>query len=98
MMRKFSDFAQDERIIDGEKLNIASILNKEIMVIGYRIKNSKYAKSNYEKCLSLQFEIDGTKFVAFTGSNVLIDQIEKYKDEIPFFTTIIKIDKYFTFS
>ena len=98
MVKKFSDFAQDENILEGEKQNIASILNKEIMVTGYRIKNSKYAKSNYEKCLSLQFELDGIKFVAFTGSNVLIDQIEKYKDEIPFVATIIKINKYFTFS
>ena len=98
MMRKFSDFAQDENILEGEKLTIASVLNKEIEVTGYRIKNSKYAKSNFEKCLSLQFELGGSKFVAFTGSNVLIDQIEKYKDEIPFLTTIIKIDKYFTFS
>lgn len=79
-------------------MNIASILNKEIKITGFRIKNSKYAKSNYDKCLSLQFELDGTKFVAFTGSNVLIDQVEKYKEEIPFVATIIKIDKYFTFS
>lgn len=97
-MKKFSDFAKDENIIEGEKLKIANILNKEIMVIGYKIRNSRYAKSNSERCLSLQFELNDTKYVAFTGSNVLIDQIEKYKDEIPFATTIIKIDKYFTFS
>jgi hypothetical protein len=68
------------------------------MVIGYKIRNSQYAKSNSDKYLSLQFEMNETKYVTFTGSGVLIDQIEKYKEEIPFMTTILKIDKYFTFS
>lgn len=97
-MKKFSDFAKDENVLDGEKIKLVSILNKEIMVIGYKIRNSQYAKSNSDKYLSLQFEMNGTKHVAFTGSGVLIDQIEKYKDEIPFMTIILKIDKYFTFS
>lgn len=97
-MKKFSDFAQDESVLDGKKQNIADILNKEITITGYRIRNSKYPKSNYEKYLSLQFKIDEINFVTFTGSSVLIDQMEKYKNEIPFVTTIIKIDKYFTFS
>lgn len=97
MLKKFSDFTQ-ENIMEGDKLTIANILNKEIVIMSYRIKNSKYSKSNSERCLSLQFELNEEKFVVFTGSNVLIDQIEKYKDEIPFLTTIIKIDKYFTFS
>lgn len=97
MLKKFSDFTQ-ENIMEGDKLTIANILNKEIVIMNYRIKNSKYSKSNSERCLSLQLELNKEKFVVFTGSNVLIEQIEKYKDEIPFLTTIIKIDKYFTFS
>ena len=28
----------------------------------------------------------------------LIDQMERYAEEIPFTTTIVKIEKYFTFS
>lgn len=31
-------------------------------------------------------------------SVILIEQIEKYKDEIPFLATIKQIDKYYTFS
>lgn len=97
-MKRFGEFAKDENILDGEKMKLAEILNREITVVGYKIRGSQYAKSNAERYLSLQFELDGTKHVTFTGSNVLIDQVEKYKDEIPFLTTIIKIDKYFTFS
>lgn len=97
-MKTFLEFAKNENILDGEKMKIGDILNKEIMILGYKIRDSKYAKSNSEKCLSLQFKLDGIKHVAFTGSKVLMDQIEKYNTEIPFITTIVKVDKYITFS
>lgn len=42
--------------------------------------------------------IDGKTTITFTGSNVLIEQIERYKAEIPFYTTIKKIDRYYTFT
>jgi len=32
------------------------------------------------------------------GSKVLAEQLEKYKDNIPFYTQIKKIDKYYTFT
>ena len=38
------------------------------------------------------------KYVLFTGSAVLKNQIEKYKDKIPFNAKILKINKYYTFS
>jgi len=41
-------------------------------------------------------EKEGEKFVAFTGSVVLADQIKKYQKEIPFLTTIRKINKYYS--
>jgi hypothetical protein len=34
--------------------------------------------------------------VVFTGSDVLIGQVEKYADQIPFLTTIKKINRYYT--
>jgi len=47
----------------------------------------------------VQFEIDGgEKRVFFTGSDILIEQMEKYGSEIPFLTTIKKIDRYYTFT
>jgi len=84
--------------MDGDKLKIDDVLNKEIEIIGYRITGSQYKKGNSDKCLTLQFITDSKHHVLFTGSSVLIDQIEKYKDEIPFITTVIKIDKFYTFS
>ncbi len=97
-LKRFSDFAQESGPLDGTKLKIDDILNKEIMIIGFKTKDSKYAKSNSSKCLTIQFELDGNRHVIFTGSSVLIEQMEKYQDEIPFLTVIKKIDRYYTFS
>jgi len=93
-MNRFSDFS-DENIFEGDKIKINDILNNEIIIINYAIKNSKYKDRNY---LTLQIEKDDEKFVIFTGSSVLIDQIEKYENKLPFITIIKKINKYYTFT
>lgn len=97
-MKKFSDFAKDALPIDGSKIKLEEILNREIVVTGFKIDESKYRKSNSSECLKLQFELDKERHVLFTGSTILCEQIQKYKDEIPFITTIKKIDKYYSFS
>ena len=70
---------------------------KEIVVTGFNVTQSKY-QNNGKNCLKLQFEHKGIKHVLFTGSNVLINQIERYQKEIPFISTIKKVDKFYTFS
>lgn len=97
-MKRFSDFAPEIVPIDGDKMKIDEVLNKEIIVTGYNINDSKYSHSNSQQCLKLQFELEKEKFILFSGSTVLLDQIEKYKSEIPFSTTIKKVDKYYSFS
>lgn len=97
-MKRFSDFAADCLPLDGSKVKIDEVLNREIAVLGYKINESRYAKSNAPRCLKLHFELDGQRHVLFTGSTILCDQIERYKDEIPFITTIKKIDKYYSFA
>jgi len=96
-MKKFSDFSK-ENVLDGEKMGIDNILNKEILILGYSIKNSRYSDNGNGKYLTLQIEKESKKYVIFTGSEVLIDQIEKYNSEIPFLTTIRKINKYYSFT
>lgn len=95
-MKKFSDFAKEETIIDGDKVKIESIIDKEIEVLGYKLTNSKYKPT--EQCLTIHFKIDGETHVVFTGSSVLIEQCEQYKDEMPFFATIKRVNKHYTFS
>lgn len=99
--RRFSDFAEEKGPLEGDKVKLDSILNYEILVVGYRIQNSKYKeKNNSGKYLIIQFcnPDDQERKVFFTGSDVLIEQMEKYGHKVPFLTTIKKVDKYYTFS
>ena len=75
--------------------HVDDILNKELIITGYKIKESKYPKSG-PKCLTLQVVLDDKKYVLFTGSVVLLEQMEKYQDHLPFIATIQKIDRYYT--
>jgi hypothetical protein len=91
-MKSFTEFA-DERILDGDKTKVDDIINQEVIINGYNIKQSQYKEKQY---LTLQIILNEKKFVLFTGSEVLIDQLTKYKDEIPFKATIRKINKYYS--
>ena len=97
---RFSDFAKEDRHFEGPKKRIEEILNLEILFIGYKIGTSKYNKGKAEdaKYLQIQIEIDEEKFVVFTGSQVLSEQMEKYKDKLPFLAKVIKVDKYYSLS
>jgi hypothetical protein len=96
--KRFNDFAREARPLEGSKVKIDEIINREILITDYKICDSRFEKKDCTKCLTLQFEMEGAKHVLFTGSNVLIDQIEKYRHEIPFLTTLKKIDRYYTFT
>ena len=96
--KRFSEFAQEEPCMDGEKVKLKDIVGKEILIKAFRIRTSKYKKSNSEQCLTIQFEQNEQNFVFFTRSAILMEQIEKYKKELPFFTIIKQVDKYYTFS
>lgn len=96
--KRFAEFAQERIPLDGDKVKIETILNREILITGCSIKRSKYDKNSSGKFLTLQFELEGKKQVFFTGSDVLIEQLEKYGEQVPFLATIKKIDRFFTLS
>ncbi len=99
-MRRFSDFATEEAQLDGEKLKLDDLLDQEIKLTGFRIQDSKYSKNKSGKYATVQFikENEGTKNVFFTGSDILIEQLDKYKDQLPFVATVKKINRYYTLS
>ena len=94
---KFSSFAQDQIPMPGQKRHLSEILDKEILITDFKIKQSKRRAGT--ECLQLQFVLNGDVFVLFTGSSVLIDQIKiaHEKQSIPFYATVVKIDKYYSF-
>ncbi len=95
---KFAIFAQDQIPMPGQKKHLNEILNKEILVIDFKVKKSKRREGT--DCLQMQFLLNGEVCILFSGSSVLIDQIRmaNEKKQIPFYTTVVKIDKYFSFS
>jgi hypothetical protein len=102
---RFQDFSQEKERLDGAKKRIHEIVNQEILITGYSIGRSKFNGdgngNESEKngtYLTLQFEQAGERYVVFTGSEVISDQIERYKEFIPFYTTIRHIDRYYTLS
>jgi hypothetical protein len=98
VLKRFCDFADEPKTLDGEKVRLDDILNREIAVTGFNVKKSKYSKNASGKYLTLQFQIDGSTKVFFSGSDVLIGQVERYEKEIPFITVIKKINRYYTMS
>jgi len=97
-MKRFSDFAHVNTAVIGDKIKIEDVLSKEIEVISYKINDSKYKKKDNDKVLTLQFKLNGEDKILFTGSNVLMEQIETYKDELPFLAKIEKVNKFYTFT
>ncbi len=93
---RFGDFATEAKLFDGNKKRIDDILNQEILIIDFKIKESK--KRQGTSYATIQFRQDDTNHIAFTGSGVIISQLIKYKENLPFNTTIKKIDKYYTFA
>lgn len=93
---RFSDFAEETKSFEGDKKKIDEILNKDILIIDYKIKDSKQHKDT--QYVTIQFKLEDISYIVFTGSKVLSEQLEKYKDNIPFYTQIKKIDKYYTFT
>ena len=96
-MLKFSEFASEVKSLDGRKVKIIEILNKKIVVINFKIKISQY-KKGFDRYAIIQADIDDERIVIFTGSVILIEQLEKYGDKVPFEAEIKQIDKFFTFS
>jgi RNA-directed DNA polymerase len=97
-MKKFSDFATEEIPLIGDKVKLEDVLGKEVIITGYRISNSKFKDRDHGKCITIQFIMNDIQKIFFTGSEVLMNQIEKYKKEMPFSTVVLKHQKYYTFS
>jgi hypothetical protein len=78
-------------------LQVEDVINEEIIVHAFKIKDSKHKAG--EKCLHIQLEKGDKKHVVFTGSTVLMDIIGRVpKESFPFSTKIIKEHKALKFS
>ncbi len=98
-MNNFRDFKIKPEIstLVGDKIKIARVLNREIVVTNYKIEPSKHKENTL--CLTLEFELNGNKHILFTGSTILIQMIEKVpKGAFPFATTIVEEGEHYEFT
>ncbi len=100
-MKNFSELnikPKTDRFV-GEKIRMMRILNQEIIVHRFKINKSKFENTNSGKCLQLQIEFEGKKYVLFTGSKILTEMIEQVpEDELPFKTKITKEGEAYQFN
>lgn len=95
-VKRFSDFAEENINLTGDKIGIRDVFGKEILIKAFRIIGSKAAPG--KDCAQVQIELDGKEYVVFTTSVVLMRQLRQYAEHMPFLTTIKDMKKYHTFS
>jgi hypothetical protein len=99
-MKSFKDLniKTHSDLLIGEKVKISKVLNKDIVITGFKIEQSKYPKNKSGKCLCLQIELEEENRVIFTGSDVLINIMEQVnKGDLPIQTKIIQEGEHYEF-
>lgn len=96
-MKKLSDFAVDDTQLEGEKVSIENVEGKDIAILKCRFANTKFKGSGADEYCTIQFKYidDESLHVIFTSSRVVIDQIKRYSDQLPFQCKIVKINRYY---
>lgn len=100
---EFADVVPDRECLDGDKMPLESIINLPLVFIGWEIAKSKYREEGHDQRLTLQFIYNNQHRVCFTGSNVLIEQIQAFdavrdKSKPKAFRAVIrKIDRFYKF-
>ena len=101
-MKQFSEFniKPSAKGFEGDKIKMAKILNREIVVHDFRLEASKvFTEKGTCKCLYLQISITNVKHVIFTSSGGLIEAILQVPvTDFPFTTTIIEENDRFIFT
>lgn len=75
-------------------MGIDDVLNQEVLILDFKRGQSKFKEN--AQYTTVQFEMGGETHVLFTGSEVISDQLERYKEHLPFVATIRKINRYYT--
>lgn len=86
-----------ENKFSGKKIEVEDILDEEIIVHDFEIKDSIAIIGT--KYLTLQIELEKKKKVVFTSGKFLMDVIQQIPtDKFPFTTTIKKTDRRLDFT
>lgn len=78
------DLTEDDfgKTFEGDRITKDELLGKNFVIKDYEIRESTFADTN--KYAIIQIELDGEPYVLMTGSNVLIGDLEKFKNRMPY--------------
>lgn len=95
-MKRLSDFADDKLALEGVKMRIEEMDGKEFELLKCRFAPTRF-EGRCSDYATLQFRFPGDEQirVLFTGSTVIIEQLHKYIEQIPFTCMIVKINRYY---
>lgn len=100
-MKEFKDMGitSTSQGFTGDKIEMFSVLNAQIVVNKFKIEPSKYPEKGNGKRLTLQILHNGKEHIIFTGSVILMDMVQKVNEnDFPFKATIIKENKGYKFT
>ena len=103
-MNRYSQFniKTPERAFEGDKVKISRILNREIVVHHFKIKDSEvkaFKDKGSGKCLHLQISFNNEMHVVFTSGRALMEVIEQIPaDKFPFETVIVEDNGMYKFT
>lgn len=101
-MKEFSEIEKQNAgtpALEGDKSNVTELMDKKVTVLGWKQIADKFAAVEGGMVTIVQVEHEGKKKVFFTRSKVLLDQLKKNNDSLPFKATVTKPEgkKYLTF-
>lgn len=79
------------RRFEGDRIRIEKVEGDEIIIHDFEIKESKIKREDEDigKCLYLQVELRGVKYILWGNYRFLIEQIQQVdRESLPFKTTI----------
>jgi hypothetical protein len=96
-MKSFSDIVPEKKSFNVDaKVPFADLVEKSFVVLDYELFPSKF--EGCDKFAVILVKQNGNQAVTTTSSRVIMDQLEKMKEELPVSVKLEKRNKYFTFS
>jgi len=100
-MKEYAELnkVSDAPALDGEKSNVTELIDKKLKVLAWKQINDRFSAVEGAMVTIIQCEHDGKKKVFFTRSKVLLEQLKKLNNDLPFAATVTKPEgkKYLTF-
>ena len=96
-MKSFSEVVPEKKSFNVDaKVPFADLVDKSFVVLDYELFPSKF--EGCDKFAVILVKQNGGQEVTTTSSRVIMDQLEKIRNELPVKVKLERRNKYFTFS